>query len=223
MIIARSVWGAKPASLPALPMRLPATQVFIHHTVTPVTSDVYGDVRLVESVGLQRFGQFSYSYVIHPHDGEIFEGAGLRRGAHTSQRNSTSFGIAWIGNYDERAPKIQQVEATRWLVGHLTDHGFLGPGADILGHRDVYGTACPGSRLYELLPVIRTPWEGPMPDDDPTRQNVNAPIVGIAATPTGKGYWLVGMDGGVFAFGDAGNFGNVEYVKPDGREWLPKA
>jgi len=29
------------------------------------------------------------------------------------------------------------------------------------------------------------------------------PIVGMAATPTGRGYWLVGSDGGVFAFGDA--------------------
>lgn len=62
-----------------------------------------------------------------------------------------------------------------------------------------------------------------MPADDPNRVNVNAPITGITATPTGKGYWLVGMDGGVYAFGDAGYFGNVEYVKPDEREWLPKA
>ena len=28
------------------------------------------------------------------------------------------------------------------------------------------------------------------------------PIVGIAAAPTGGGYWLVASDGGVFAFGD---------------------
>ena len=32
---------------------------------------------------------------------------------------------------------------------------------------------------------------------------LNAPIVAIAATPSGNGYWLVGADGGVFAFGDA--------------------
>jgi hypothetical protein len=63
----------------------------------------------------------------------------------------------------------------------------------------------------------------PLPADDPNRQNVNAPIVGMAGTPTGKGYWLVAADGGVFAFGDAGYFGNVEYVKPDDRDWLPKA
>ena len=34
-------------------------------------------------------------------------------------------------------------------------------------------------------------------------QPLNAPIIGIAATPTGRGYWLAGADGGVFAFGDA--------------------
>lgn len=62
-----------------------------------------------------------------------------------------------------------------------------------------------------------------VPVDDPNRQNVNAPIVGMAATPTGKGYWLVAADGGVFAFGDAQMIGNVEYVKPDDRAWLPKA
>ena len=32
---------------------------------------------------------------------------------------------------------------------------------------------------------------------------LNAPVVGMAATPDGRGYWLVGSDGGVFAFGDA--------------------
>jgi outer membrane protein assembly factor BamB len=34
-------------------------------------------------------------------------------------------------------------------------------------------------------------------------QHLNQPIVGMATTPDGKGYWLVASDGGVFAFGDA--------------------
>ncbi len=38
-----------------------------------------------------------------------------------------------------------------------------------------------------------------------------APIVGIAATPDGDGYWLVGADGGVFAFGDAHFFGSAAH------------
>ncbi len=38
---------------------------------------------------------------------------------------------------------------------------------------------------------------------------LNQPVVGIAATPDGGGYWLVAADGGVFAFGDAGFFGSM--------------
>ena len=38
---------------------------------------------------------------------------------------------------------------------------------------------------------------------------LDAPIVGMAATPDGHGYWEVGADGGVFAFGDAGYFGSM--------------
>ncbi len=33
--------------------------------------------------------------------------------------------------------------------------------------------------------------------------DLDAPIVGMAATPDGGGYWLVASDGGVFSFGDA--------------------
>jgi hypothetical protein len=32
---------------------------------------------------------------------------------------------------------------------------------------------------------------------------LNAPIVGMAATPTGNGYWEVASDGGIFSFGNA--------------------
>jgi hypothetical protein len=34
-------------------------------------------------------------------------------------------------------------------------------------------------------------------------------VVGVVATPTGKGYWMVGNDGGVFAFGDANFVGSI--------------
>lgn len=33
--------------------------------------------------------------------------------------------------------------------------------------------------------------------------HLKQPIVGMAATADGKGYWMVASDGGVFAFGDA--------------------
>jgi hypothetical protein len=38
---------------------------------------------------------------------------------------------------------------------------------------------------------------------------LDAPAVGIAATPDGDGYWLVAADGGVFAFGTAAFYGSM--------------
>ncbi len=40
-------------------------------------------------------------------------------------------------------------------------------------------------------------------------QHLNAPVVGVAATPDGGGYWLVASDGGVFTFGDAHFYGSM--------------
>jgi hypothetical protein len=38
---------------------------------------------------------------------------------------------------------------------------------------------------------------------------LEAPVVGIADTPSGDGYWLVASDGGVFAYGDARFLGSM--------------
>jgi ribosomal protein L24E len=41
------------------------------------------------------------------------------------------------------------------------------------------------------------------PAAPPSGFSLNRPIVGMAATPSGHGYWLVASDGGIFSFGDA--------------------
>jgi len=38
---------------------------------------------------------------------------------------------------------------------------------------------------------------------------LNQPIVGMASTADGKGYWLVAADGGIFSFGDATFYGSM--------------
>ena len=46
---------------------------------------------------------------------------------------------------------------------------------------------------------------------------LRSPVVGMASTPTGQGYWLVAADGGVFAFGDAafwGSTGDIRLAAP---------
>ena len=51
---------------------------------------------------------------------------------------------------------------------------------------------------------------GGAPDAGSTRAaTVAADIMGIAASPSGEGYWQVAADGGVFGFGDAGVFGSM--------------
>jgi hypothetical protein len=42
---------------------------------------------------------------------------------------------------------------------------------------------------------------------------LNQPVVGMAATPSGRGYWLVASDGGIFSFGDAQFFGSTGGIR----------
>ncbi len=44
------------------------------------------------------------------------------------------------------------------------------------------------------------PWVG---------SHLNKPIVGMASTANGGGYWVVASDGGIFNFGDAPFFGSA--------------
>jgi hypothetical protein len=39
--------------------------------------------------------------------------------------------------------------------------------------------------------------------------HLNQPVVGMASSPTGHGYWLVASDGGIFSFGDAHFYGST--------------
>src|SRR5207247_780640 len=38
---------------------------------------------------------------------------------------------------------------------------------------------------------------------------LNAPMIQMISSPAGRGYWLLGADGGVFSFGDAHFFGST--------------
>ena len=49
------------------------------------------------------------------------------------------------------------------------------------------------------------------------RPTLNKPVVGMAATPDGGGYWLVAADGGIFSYGDAtfhGSTGRLNLNSP---------
>lgn len=210
VIVTRAQWGAKVTPRNAMP--LPAREVWLHHSVTPVTSDPKADVRAIERIGIQRFGHISYSYLFHP-DGTALEGAGLQVGAHTAGRNSSSFGLCLIGDYTKRDPTPAQINAVRQVVAALIDTGRLRPGRyPTGGHRDLKATACPGDRAYALLSAFRTP---------PEEEEDEVALVDVLADPQAaedQGGWALLEDGTVRRFRGARDLG-----QPKGQDyWGPR-
>ena len=67
-----------------------------------------------------------------------------------------------------------------------------------------------GSELWGVTPAGRVSAAGGAAlYGDLVGTPLNAPVLGMAATPGGNGYWLGAADGGVFAFGDAGFLGSM--------------
>ena len=140
---------------------LPVTEFWLHHTVTiapdlePPFDDDDRAVRTLEQIGQDRFGGgLSYTYPVTP-VGRIYEGIGLdRSGAHTKGHNTVGAAFALVGDYTRRAPTAEQEYAIAERMvkdhraGNATTHHLNG------GHRDVFGTSCPGDAAYARIPHI---------------------------------------------------------------------
>ena len=106
--------------------------------------------------------------------------------------------------------------ARRWLAGvavMAAAAGLTGAGA----HAGLGGRARPDRLLRRRRPTAASSGSAEPSCTGPRRHRHDPaarPIVGIAETSTGKGYWLVGADGGVFTYGDAGYFGSVPASRP---------
>lgn len=80
----------------------------------------------------------------------------------------------------------------------------------------INGRVCAGywvvTRTGGVTSIGAAPWLG-----DSSGHMLNAPMIGIAATPAGGGYYLLGADGGIFTFGDAvfqGSTGSLRLNAP---------
>lgn len=168
-IVSRDRWGSTSKWKYGF-MKLPAVGVFLHHTVTIPTDYPYRDAKLIETIGIDRFGQISYSYLVHP-NGTILEGAGIHTGAHTANRNSTHFGIGLIGTYTFEVPGTptsEQIESVQWLIHHLKfERDWLVDNAVLQPHRAVVATECPGDEVMTLINQFRIPWTPPPPPTPP--------------------------------------------------------
>jgi len=153
----RDDWKARPSKQPFGGLRPDEVRtLFIHHTTGDVGSN---SVKWLQAI--QRFHQdgrgwndIAYSWLVD-RAGVIWEGRGNVVGAHTKGYNSRSLAIAYLGDGDRPVPD-EALRSIRYLAENLKRTYPIG---EVLGHRDVGRTACPGDVLYEWvrlgMPVSR--------------------------------------------------------------------
>lgn len=183
-IISRAAWGADESlrltSCPAGPDYAQPEFVVVHHTATSngdTPSQSAATVRSIYTYYVQGRGycDHGYNFLIDRY-GQIFEGrfGGVNRGvigAHATNFNSGSVGIALIGDFSNASPPAAMQDALRRLLVWKMTVNRIDPNAPvetrgavidpIIGHRDAGaisgdGTACPGNAGYAILPGLRS-------------------------------------------------------------------
>lgn len=144
-------------------------KIIIHHTAS--TEDLDDPEKLMRSIyayhALSRgWGDIGYNYLIDS-EGNVYEGRYGGEGAvagHTAGYNTASVGIALLGHFEETPITAEMMQS---LMGVVYDqallHGIDPDGSsefrgerlpNIMGHRDLGATACPGEVTYEYLPEL---------------------------------------------------------------------
>lgn len=122
--------------------------IIIHHTAS--TSEM-----TVESIHQQHLNQgwagIGYNLYINK-QGEVWEGRPEEMsGAQCEGFNSISIGVCLSGNFEEEEPNVNQITSLIELLHHLRTKY---PNVEIVGHKDLNATACPGKNLYSKLGSI---------------------------------------------------------------------
>ncbi len=177
-IITRRQWGADESLGDQCWSPRYGTQfkaVFVHHTAG---SNTYSEaesasvVRGVYAYHTQSRGwcDIGYNFLVDKY-GNIYEGrdGGIRkpvRGAHSGDYNVNSTGISLMGMFESVSPTMAMKKAlirlVSWRLGTAYHNGYGHASiagkrfARISGHRDAMSTACPGQRVYDWLPRLRS-------------------------------------------------------------------
>lgn len=183
----RDEWGAQAPKAQLQRMSLPASTVFLHHTVTPVSADPKADFRKVTNYS--KYIDVPYTVMVHP-DGTIGTGRYLggvpALGAHTGGKNSISLGVAVIGNYVNDQPSQAVIDSIATVLSAFIAKGFITTQFVLKSHSDApYATACCGTNLKakiaEVLSSIgRVP---PAYAPTPVPQKPQSPVNNYPAYP----------------------------------------
>ncbi|XP_017027633.1 peptidoglycan-recognition protein SD [Drosophila kikkawai] len=155
-IVTRAEWNARAPSGPMDGMETPLPRAVIAHTAGGGCTDDVScaqQVRNLQSFQMTRlkFSDIGYHYLIGG-NGKVYEGRSpSQRGAFAGPNNEGSLGIAFIGNFEEQAPKQEAIEAAKKLLEQAVQQAQLIESYKLLGHRQVSATKSPGDALYALL------------------------------------------------------------------------
>lgn len=127
-------------------------KIICHHPAHPTwdINDIHKYHR--DSKGWSGIG---YNYFV-TFDGRIQEGRGRNQGAHTlGGWNYKSLGVSFQGNFEIQEMTDEQVSSGTELIASLIRSEGLGIN-DVVGHRDLWATACPGKnfRMADLKSAI---------------------------------------------------------------------
>ena len=115
-------------------------RLIIHHTSdNGKTPERMNEVHIQEG-----WAGIGYHFYIRS-DGTIYRGRPEKAiGAHAKKNNNDSIGIALEGNFEKTSPTEAQMES---LVKLSVDMIIKYNLSEVVGHRDVYDTLCPGTNL----------------------------------------------------------------------------
>ncbi|XP_012229469.1 peptidoglycan-recognition protein 2 [Linepithema humile] len=154
-IIARNQWTSVPAG-DVNYLIVPIPYVVIQHTVTPECNTRQTCTARVDSIRghhMDTLGwdDIGYSFLIGG-DGNVYEGCGwTREGAHTYGYNKKSVGIAFIGNFENKAASQKMLNTAHDLIECGKSQGILRDNVRVIGARQVTATVSPGEQLYTQI------------------------------------------------------------------------
>ncbi len=172
-VITRSAWCPDNNCLPN--SNLTSTDVkflIVHHTAgANSSSDWAAVVRSIWNyhVNTNEWSDIGYNFLLDK-DGNVYAGReDDTMGAHFSGKNSGTSGISLMGNYNSVIPTTAMIDSLKNLLAWKSCLKNIDPTATeyhassglnlktISGHRDgPKATDCPGHKVYDLLPSIRT-------------------------------------------------------------------
>ncbi|XP_030373478.1 peptidoglycan-recognition protein LB isoform X2 [Scaptodrosophila lebanonensis] len=155
-LLSRDDWGARPPKAVEY-FKGPIPFVILHHSYIPAacytSSDCKKAMRQMQDFHMldRGWNDIGYSFGIGG-DGMIYAGRGFNVvGAHAPHYNDKSVGICLIGDWQTELPPPQMLQAAKDLIAFGVAKGYIAPNFQLLGHRQVRDTECPGGRLFQEI------------------------------------------------------------------------